>query len=180
MADHIKTERLLLTLADINDLPALERIEKECDDYFDFDPACENNHNCPLNECLTMGDIPPGVDKEDFKKDNYFFYCVWQNDDLIGFLTYYLEYKQKDTAYLSVLYIKESCRRNGVGAEIIKSLEEQLSRAGFKAIRLHCSLRNATGLRFWAKNGFDRIVDIQCDGNLYPENFGGVELMKLL
>lgn len=177
---HIRTNRLTMTLANITDLPALEEIDKECDRYFEFDPRCEMNHNCSLEECLTLGDIPSGIEKEDFKRENYYFYCIWDSDKLIGFLSYYLEYQQKDAAYLSVLYVKESYRKSGIGTEILEALTQNFSAAGFKTIRLHCSLRNSMALRFWVRNGFNRIVEIECNGNLFLENFGGIELMKCI
>ena len=177
----IKTKRLTLTPGTINDLPALEEIDAECGRYFAFDPPSaehEDNHDCPLEECLTTGDIPPGVAKKDYKRENYFFYCIWQGGTLIGFLSYYLEYQQKDTAYLCVLYIKEACRSGGIGAEIVEALEQELASAGFKTIKTHCSLRNALALRFWVGQGFDRITEVECTGNLYPGEFGGLGLMK--
>ena len=54
----------------------------------------------------------------------------------------------------------------------------ELADARFKTIKTHCSLRNALSLRFWVKNGFDRITEIDCTGNLYPDNFSGIGLMK--
>jgi len=167
-----------MTLADINDLPALEEIEKECDRYFMFDPPYAGDYNRSIKACLTIGDIIPGVKDEAYKRDNYYFYCIWQDDALIGWFSYYLEYLQKDTVYLSVVYIKEAYRNNGIGAEILEALTNQILTRQFKTIHMHCSLRNATALRFWVKNGFDRIVTVKSDGNLYPENFGGIELMK--
>ena len=161
------------SIAGINDLPLLEKIEKECDEYFSFDPQGGLNHNCSLEECLTVGDIPTSVNKNDFKK-NYFFYCIWQDDMLIGFLSYYLAYQQKDTVYLSLLYIKESHRKKGVGTEILEALIMKFSNAQFKIVRIHCSLRNSMGLRFWVNNGFNHIIDVTCNGNLFPENFGGI------
>jgi GNAT superfamily N-acetyltransferase len=127
-----------------------------------------------------MGDIIPGVEEKDFQKNNYLFYCIWQNDIPIGFLSLYLEYQQKNTAYLSVLYIKEANRKSGIGVEIIEALVSELKVVQYNTIRTHCSLRNTMALRFWVKNGFDKILDVECDGNLFPENFGGIELMKTI
>jgi len=176
----ITTKRLVLTLGSIADLPALEEIDAECGRYFAFDLPSEDNHDCPLEACLTTGDIPSGVAKEDYRRENYYFYCIRQDDALIGFLSYYLEYQQKDTAYLSVLYIKEACRSRGLGAEIVGALAQTLAAAGFKAVKTHCSLRNALSLRFWVKNGFDRVTEVECTGNLYPGEFGGLGLIKTI
>ena len=176
--EHINTERLLISLADIKDLLALEVIEKECDKYFSFDPPNAAEHNRSLRECMLSGDAIPGISKKDFQKENYFLYCIWKNDILVGWISLYLEYQQKDTAYLSVLYIKEEYRKSKIGAEVLDAIVQKLISRNYKSVRLHCSLRNAIALRFWAKNGFDKIVDIECDGNLFPENFGGVELMR--
>ena len=177
--EHINTERLLLSLADTKDLPALEVIEKECEEYFLFDPPSAAEHNRSLRECLLSGDDIPGISEEDFHKENYLFYCIWKNDILVGWISFYLEYQQ-DTAYLSVLYIKEEYRKTKIGAEVLDAIVQKLILMNYTSIRLDCSLRNATALRFWAKNGFDKIVDIECDGNLYLKNFGGVELMRTI
>jgi len=178
--EQIKTKRLLLTEANPSDLPALEEIERECDAYFSFDPPCAAEHNRALQECLTMGDIIPGVSRQDYKRENYRLYCIWKDDALIGWLSLYLEYQEKDTAYLSVLYIKEACRSSGIGAEIIEAVTRRLASAHVQRIMAHCSLRNALALRFWVKHGFHQITEVTCDGNLYPSKFGGMGLMKVI
>lgn len=176
--EQITTKRLLLNLAKLNDLPILEEIEKECDDYFKFDPPSAAEHNRSLRECMAIGDIIPGVSESAYKRENYFLYSIRKENIIIGWLSLYLEYLQKDTVYLSVLYIKEVYRKNGFGVEILEALTRKLFSAQYKIICLHCSLRDATALRFWVKNGFNRIIDVECDGNLFPENFGSLELMK--
>ena len=81
MLVQIKTKRLLLTLANMGDLPALEKIEQECNEYFRFDPPNAAEYNRPLREL---------------------------------------------------------------------------------------------------KNGFDRITEVECTGNLYPDDFGGLGLIKII
>jgi ribosomal protein S18 acetylase RimI-like enzyme len=173
--DQIKTRRLNMTLGEIHDLAELEPIEKECERYFSFDPKCKENHSCPIKECLTVGDIPV-----DGKKENYYFFCIRQNNIMIGFLDYYLGYQQKDVAYFSSIYIVEKYRNNGIGKEIVDAIINIFSLAGIKEVRLHVSLRNATALKFWVKQGFDHIINVECNGNILPGNFGGIELMKII
>ena len=173
--DKIQTKRLVMTLANLEDLPELEIIEKECDEYFLFDPPCKENHSCSLKECITVGDIPPGG-----KKENYFIYCIRQDNILIGFMAYYLEYQRNDMAYLSVVYIKEEFRQKGIGNEIMDAIYKKLLTKKIVELRTHVSLRNATSLQFFVKQGFDRIIEVEYTGNLWPENFGGIELMKKL
>ena len=180
MLEQIRTKRLLLTLANLSDLSVLEEIEKECDEYFKFDPPSAADHNRSLRECLTIGDIIPNVSEEDYKKENYYLYCIHKGDIIVGWFSLYLGYQQKDTVYLSVLYIKEAYRKNGFGAEILEAMTCKLLTKQYKLMCLHCSLRDVTALRFWVKNGFDKIVDVECNGNLYPDNFGGIELVKNL
>jgi ribosomal protein S18 acetylase RimI-like enzyme len=171
--DQIKTKRLVISLGKIQDLTELEPIEKECKTYFSFDPKCEMNPDWTMKECLNKDVIPFGG-----KKENYYFYCIWQDNVLIGFIDYYLEYQEKDIAYFSSIYIREKHRKNGIGKEVIDMIIEKFILMGIKEIRLHCSLRNAIGLQFWVKQGFDRILNIECNGNLIPENIGGIELTK--
>ena len=178
--EHMKTERLTITLANLSDLPALEELEKECDEYFNFDPPCAAEHNRSLRECLTIGDIIPDILEEDYVKSHYILCCIRQDGTLIGWLAYYLEYQQKNTAYLSLLYIKESHRAGGIGAEIIEGLTQKLATDKYTEIRTHCSLRNTQSLRFWVKNGFNRITEVECDGNLTHDNYGGLGLMKII
>ena len=180
LAQQMKTKRLTLAWANERDLPALEELERECDAYFTFDPPSGAAHNRSLRECLSVGDIIPGVSDDDYKRENYQLYCVWKDDALLGWVSFYLEYHAKDAVYLSVAYIKEEFRAGGFGTEIMQALEYEFVTAGFKTIKTHCSLRNALSLKFLVKHGIDRIVEVECDGNLRPENFGGIELMKTL
>ena len=55
---------IIMTLANTDDLPELEKIEEECNTYFLFDPQCDNNHSCTIKECITVGDIPYGGKKK--------------------------------------------------------------------------------------------------------------------
>jgi hypothetical protein len=68
---QLKTKRLLLTLANPSDLLALEEIEKEWDEYFQFDPPSAADQNRSLRECLNIGDIIPGVSQESYERKSF-------------------------------------------------------------------------------------------------------------
>ena len=178
--EHIKTKRLTMTLASLSDLSTLEEIEKECDEYCRFDPPSATDDNRSLRECLTIGDIIPNVSEDGYKRANYYLYCIRKDDIIIGWLSFYLEYQQKDTIYLSVVYIKEIYQSSGFGTEILDALIQKWAANQFAKVKIHCSLRNAMALRFWVKNGFDRITEVECDGNLTHEKFGGIGLVKII
>jgi ribosomal protein S18 acetylase RimI-like enzyme len=93
-------------------------------------------------------------------------------------LDYYLEYKQKNVAYFCSIYIKETYRNNGIGKEIVDTIVKRFALIGIKKIHLHVSLRNVMALNFWVKQGFNHIINVECNGNLLPENFGGIELIR--
>ena len=56
---------------------------------------------------------------------------------------------------------------------------EHLKTLGMIEVRLHVSLGNTTALCFWVKEGFNRIVKVQCKGNLLPGAFAGIELHSI-
>ena len=178
--EQIKTKRLTMTLASLSDLPALEEIEEECDEYFRFDPPAAADDNRSIRECLTIGDIIPDISEDDYKRANYHLYCIRKDNSLVGWLSFYLEYQQKDMVYLSVVYIKETYRSDGFGAEILDALTRKWAMDKFTKVKIHCSLRNALALRFWVKNGFNLITEVECDGNLTPGNFGSISLVKII
>jgi len=67
-----------------------------------------------------------------------------------------------------------------MSVEQIKAKRLVIGFEPYKTIKTHCSLRNALPLRFWVKNGFDRITEVECTGNLYPGHFWGLGLMKAI
>ena len=173
--EKIISKRLVMTLSNIMELNELEIIERECKEYFSFDPKNENNPDWSIKDCILKNNIPDNCEKQ-----NYFFFSIRYKDKVIGFLDICLEYMEKDILYLSTIYILGKFRKNGFGQEIIETIIEKFSENGIKEIQIHCSLRNSLGLQFWVKQGFNHILEVECDGNLFIENFGGIKLKKII
>ena len=104
--EKIVSKRLIMTLSNINELNELENIEKECKEYFAFDPINENNPDWLIKECILKKDTPKNC-----KKENYFIYSIRYEDKIIGFLDLCLEYMGKDILYLSTIYILQKFRK---------------------------------------------------------------------
>ena len=63
---------------------------------------------------------------------------------------------------------------------MVEIIIEEFKKDGIKEIQLHCSLRNSLGLQFWVKQGFNQILEVECNGNLINGNFGGIKLKKMI
>lgn len=173
--NDIVTPRLLLSLATIDDLALLQPIEKECDAYFSFDPPSPENHSCSIEECITAGDLPPGG-----KRERYYFYTVRHGEQVVGFFAYYDGYPEPEMAYLSVLYLSAAQRKSGFGSELVDAFCSKMKAEGKKSLRLHVSLRNVSGIRFWAAKGFDKICQVEGSAILRSDCFGDLELERIL
>jgi len=171
--ENIISKRLIMTLSYINEINELENIEKECKSYFSFDPKNEKNPDWSIKDCILKKDIPSNCRSED-----YYFFSIRHENTIIGFLDFCLNYMDKNILYISTLYILEKYRRKGLGQEIIETIVKNITEIEIKEIQIHCSLRNSLGLQFWVKQGFNQIIEVECDGNLYPKNFGGIKLKK--
>ena len=178
MRDAFRSGRAELALAAADDIGRLEELEAECDEYFSFDPPEAASLNKPIRRVFLEGDHIPELPEGEYGFSRFRLYCVRARGEIIGWLTLYLGYGSGDAAYIGVFYIGERHRGIGIGGEAIEALERELAEDGYFAVYAHCSLRNAVALRFWAGRGYDRIVGVRCDGNLYPDRFGGVKLMR--
>lgn len=70
--------------------------------------------------------------------------------------------------------VREGCRRQGVGAALVRAVEAALSRAGIAKIALVAYKTNEKGNRFWEKAGFSPREDlVYRDKSLNRENQGG-------
>jgi GNAT superfamily N-acetyltransferase len=171
--EKINSKRLILTLSNINEIKELENIERECKLYFSFDPKNESNPDWSIKDCILKKDVPNNC-----RSENYYFFSIGYEETIIGFFDFCLNYMDKNILYISTLYILEKFRKKGFGQEIIETVVKNISEIGIKEIQIHCSLRNSLGLQFWIKQGFNQIIEVECDGNLFPENFGGIKLKK--
>lgn len=98
--------------------------------------------------------------------------------ETIGFVSLYLGYPTETTFYIGSLFFRVSFQRKGYGQEVVSFIEEELYKHGYEEGRVAVGLKNWPALRFWSKQGYDRISQIKGDAQYSPESFGTIELCK--
>ena len=92
----------------------------------------------------------------------------------------YRGYPDGETVYLCFFYLSGSVRRKGVGSRTVGALCGALREKGFVRARVAVSLKNWPGIRFWQTCGFGRITKVSFDAPFSAENYGCLELEKVL
>lgn len=168
----IINENLILQLSNFSELEKLNDIHSEACVYFSFD----KNHiiTKPI-DCLTIGDLPPNGTIGNFEN-----LSIYEGNNLIGFMNIYKGYPLEKILYITFIYISEENRYNGYGKKIVDIIFAYSKENGFTSIRVAVSLKNWKGLKFWNKCGFNNLTNVSIEGNFSEENYGCIELEKII
>lgn len=131
-----------------------------------------------IETCLNGEDLPPAPDAD--KSKYYFMVMEDSKGELAGFFDVYHGYPDKDTLWISMFMIDKDKQGNSYGKAVIESLGSQGREAGYKSLGLAVYLKNWKGLRFWNKNGFDKILGIYGDKEYGVDAFSIMGLKKEL
>ena len=114
-------------------------------------------------------------------KDNTRLECVYdENNEMINYCHYYKNYENNNTIFLGGFYIKKSKQRNGLGKKILKMYEEQWKKEGYTKIILQVDIKNWVGIRFWFKNGYNKIINWIGDLEYSDKNYAMIRLEKTI
>ena len=181
--EGFETKRLLIERAKIEDCEDLAKIDQSWEEQeavTGMKPA-----DAPyFAKAIQEGALPPeGI------KENHRLLVIRQKDNgrLVGVLDLYFGYPCEKTLWIGQLVMDQAVRGNGFGEEVLNQLAK--SAPTFEKIGIGVHLKNWQALRFWHRNGFDRILRISGDNAYSSENFalmtlercikGGQHIMKL-
>jgi GNAT superfamily N-acetyltransferase len=71
--------------------------------------------------------------------------------EVVAWMTYTLLYDV--VPFINILYILQEHRRRGLGTRLVRFLESEVSKAGFRRV-MTSSLSNEQGQHFWRKMGY--------------------------
>jgi len=177
LAEYLETPNLIIRNSIVNDTNELQAICNGWEDkkYIEGEVFDENY----IEQCLLNGDLPP---QQNACKTYYRLKTVCSKTDLkiIGFFDLYYGYPEVTTLWISILLIRNEMQKLGFGHEIIETVSQQAREKGYASIGIGVHLKNWKGLRFWSKNGFDKITGISGDYVFGENNFSVIRLIKNL
>jgi len=73
-------------------------------------------------------------------------------------------YPEDDCAYIGFFMVNRALQGRHIGTGIIREVCAYLKRAGFAAVHLAIDKGNPPAVRFWKKNGFEALREVERDG----------------
>jgi ribosomal protein S18 acetylase RimI-like enzyme len=99
---------------------------------------------------------------------------------MIGYLSTYHGYPNKEILYLGFLFIDTVFQRKGFAKEVVVRLSEEAKSIGYTSIRINVALKNWPAMRFWVNNGFRSIIGVHGDREIGEDQYAFLELEKIL
>ncbi|QVK17447.1 GNAT family N-acetyltransferase [Mycoplasmatota bacterium] len=175
LPEYFETNNLIVRDSTIDDEESLIGIGQSCSYLKQY--TNEEFEDVLIHNRLVEGDLPPYGQKE-------FYQCktIIEKDTkkIIGFFDYYRGYPTNQTLWISFFAIHKNQQHKGQGSEVVQALYAQLNNSQFKKISLGVHLKNWQGLRFWVKNGFDKIAGFYGDKEYSENHFSLIILERLI
>ncbi len=174
--EYWKTEELTVRRATYADKDRLKEICSSWENKTELEG--EEFPDSYIEDCLTEGDLPP-VHNAD--KSNYYLMVIEDTDNrVVGFFDIYHGYPDENTLWIGMYVIDKNSQGKSYGRESIQEFTRQAQSAGWKALGLAVYMKNWKGLRFWQKNGFDKIIGIYGEKEYGSNSFAIMGLRKEL
>lgn len=77
-----------------------------------------------------------------------------------GYLVIYEGYPRQNDLWIGALFLHRKFHHQGLGSMVIKAVEANAAECGFQTLGLGVYGQNYAGLRFWLKQGFNKIESV--------------------
>ena len=95
------------------------------------------------------------IDLSNYSKkifDNAITIAMVENDDVLGFASFYCNDKESGIAFLSQIAVKKQYESNGIGTALLKECERIAKNHGMNKFRLEVYKNNLNGIKFYERN----------------------------
>ena len=114
-------------------------------------------------------------------KENVKLECVYdETNEMVNYCQYYKNYENNNTIFLGSFFIKRNKQKKGLGKKIIKMYEEQWKQEGYTKIILQVDIKNWVGIRFWLRNGYNKIIKWIGDLEYSDKTYAMIRLEKII
>jgi GNAT superfamily N-acetyltransferase len=114
-------------------------------------------------------------------KENARLECVYdETNEMVNYCQYYKGYENNNTLFLGGFYIKRNKQKNGLGKKILEMYEEKWKQEGYTRIILQVDIKNWVGIRFWFRNGYNKIIKWIGDLEYLDNTYAMIRLEKII
>jgi len=126
---------------------------------------------------ITEGDLPP---LPDACRERYSFMAIYLKDTgaIVGYFDVYHGYPDAHTVWIGILLIDPAYQRQGYAQEVVEGIAQVTRDLGYTELGIGVHLKNWPALRFWVRQGFDRIVKVAGDAEHSEMTFAVVSLRR--
>lgn len=113
---------------------------------------------------ITVG--PPGI-----PTGQKYYLGFFRDSRLLAVMDLIDGYPEEQYAFIGFFMLRLSLQGKGEGSRLIGEIIGYLQTLGFSAVRLGIDKNNENGIRFWTKNGFEILKEIEKEDSviLYAE-----------
>lgn len=101
--------------------------------------------------------------------DNAVCYIMIENNNNIGFVSFYGNDIKNGVGYISLIGIKEIYRHKGYGYQLLNFCCVYLKKNNIKKVQLEVNNSNFTAIEFYQRNGFKKINRVSQSNSFYME-----------
>jgi diamine N-acetyltransferase len=170
------TEKYRISNTYENEVPLLQEIQNSC--------FYINSWDKQIEDTVLTNTIIEKMQKANESLNNKKEIIVLQtiktidSDEIYGFIECYHGYPDDGYFCISDLEILPKYQNSGCGSNIVQKLLSIVESLGYKHIYIATGLKNWPAIRFWYKNGFDKIINVIGDRIYSEKAFSTIVLEK--
>ncbi len=110
-------------------------------------------HSCKEDMFSSLSDDFLESLAEKFAKHGCFL-TAYQEEKLVGYIAFYCNDNVGKTAFISVIVVKKSFQRIGLGSALINEAIKKSKENGMTKLRLEVDMNNKNAIQFYKRMGF--------------------------